>query len=126
MLLRHSIVLGIVVTLIGATAVGATRQSAPTAATVVRLRSGTPGHEVRFRGVLLVLGQPMQVVEQATPFEFQSDRRLVFAAFEPAELEGMLQLELISDTPLPAVVTAPRVMVGQRIGGVASEFVQGY
>jgi hypothetical protein len=45
----------------------------------------------------------------------------MFAAFEPAGPEGMLRLELISDTPEPAVVTARRVMVGHRIGGVATE-----
>jgi hypothetical protein len=38
----------------------------------------------------------------------------------------MLRLELVSDTPEPAVVIVPRVMVGHRIGGVATEFVQGY
>jgi hypothetical protein len=127
MLSRHSITLGTLVALIGATVVGATSQGAPTAATMVRVSSGTPGHEVRVRGVLLVLGQPMELVEQATPFEFRSDSRLVFAAFEPAGPETMLRLELmISGTPEPAVVTAPRVMVGQRIGGVATDFVQGY
>jgi hypothetical protein len=123
---HRAIVLGTLVTLISATAGEATSQSAPMPATVVRITSGTPGHEVRVRGVLLVFGQPMQVVEQATPFEFRSARPLVFAAFEPAELEGMLRLELLSQTPEPAVITAPRVLVGQRIGGVASEFVQGY
>ena len=30
-----------------------------------------------------------------------------------------------SDEPEPAVVTAPRAMVGRHIGGVATEFVQG-
>jgi hypothetical protein len=93
---------------------------------MVRVSSGTPGREVDVRGVLLVLGQPMQVVAQATPFEFRSRGRLVFAAFEPAAAEAMLRLELVSDTPTPAVVIAPRVMVGHRIGGVATEFVQGY
>jgi hypothetical protein len=93
---------------------------------VVRISSGIPGLEVPVRGVLLVLGQPMQLVEQSTPFELRSDRRLVFAAFEPAKPEAMLRLELISDLPEPAAVTAPRVMVGHRIGGVATEFVQGY
>jgi len=76
-------------------------------AAILRVTSGTLGHEVRFRGVLLVLGQPMQVSEQATPLP-------------------LLRLELTSNFPVPAAVTAPRVMVGQRVGGVATEFVQGY
>lgn len=126
MLSRQSIILGIVVTLVGATVMGATSRGAPTPATVVRVTSGTPGHEVRFRGVLLVMGQPMQLVEQATPFEFRSKGELVLGAFEPAGAGAMLRLELLSDTPEPAVITAPRVIVGQRLGGVATEFVQGY
>jgi hypothetical protein len=68
----------------------------------------------------------MRVVEQATPFEFQSHQTVLFAAFEPIGSQGPLRLELSSDTPEPAVVTAPRVMVGRHIGGVATEFVQGY
>jgi hypothetical protein len=75
---------------------------------------------------MLVLGNPMRMVEQETPFEFRSDGQLVLGAFEPAGPGGMLRLELRSETPVPAVVTAPRVMVGQRLGGVATEFVQGY
>jgi hypothetical protein len=96
----------------------------PTA--VLRVTSGTPGHEVRFRGVLLVLGQPMRVIEQATPFQFQAEGALVLGAFEPQEQGPLLRLELISNFPVPAAVTAPRVMAGQRVGGVATEFVQGY
>lgn len=94
--------------------------------TIVRVTSGTPGHEVRFRGVLLIVGRPMRVVEQATPFEFHSDRELVLGAFEPAERGATLQLELSSGEMEPAAVTAPRVIVGQRLGGVATEFLQGY
>jgi hypothetical protein len=120
---RHSLA---IVVLLALTAAKADGQQRPAAATVVRVSSGTPGHEVGIRGVMLVLGQPMQVVEHTTPFEFRADRPLVFAAFEPARSEVMLRLELMSDTPERAVVTAPRVMVGQRIGGVATEFVQGY
>jgi hypothetical protein len=37
------------------------------------------------------------------------------AAFEPVESAATLTLELVSGVPEPAVVTAPRVMVGQRI-----------
>jgi hypothetical protein len=120
---RHSIALVVLLTLTAADADG---DHGPASATVVRVGSGTPGHEVGIRGVMLVLGQPMQVVEHTTPFEFRADGPLVFAAFEPFHSGAMLRLELISDTPEPAVVTAPRVMVGQRIGGVATEFVQGY
>jgi hypothetical protein len=120
---RHSIAL---VVLLALTAAEANGQDGPAPATVIRVSSGTPGHEVGIRGVMLVLGQPMRLVEHATPFEFRADRPLVFAAFEPAQSEVMLRLELISNTPERAVVTAPRVMVGQRIGGVATEFVQGY
>lgn len=90
------------------------------------MTSGTPGHEVRFRGVILVLGQPMQLVDQATPFEFQWHGELLFGAFEPEGKGPLLRLELTSDYPRPSVVTAPRVMVGRGIGGVATEFVQGY
>jgi hypothetical protein len=118
--------LAILLTIIGATATDATISREPGSPTVLRIVCGTPGHEVRFRGVLLVLGQPMRVVEQATPFEFRSNERLVFGAFEPTKPEAMLRLTLISDAPEPAVVTAPRVMVGQQIGGVATDFVQGY
>jgi hypothetical protein len=126
MLSRHSLILGIIFTLIGATAVGAANRHAHNFPTVVRVHSGTPGHEVHFRGVLLIQGQPMQLVEEATPFEFRSDGKLVFGAFEPTVPAGMLRLELNSGPPEPAVVTAPRVMLGQQIGGVATDFVQGY
>ena len=110
-------------TLLGASPVV---EADPVPATVLRVTSGTPGHEVRFRGVLLVLGRPMRVIEQATPFQFQSEGELVLGAFEPQERGPLLRLELISNFPEPAAVTAPRVMVGQRVGGVATEFVQGY
>jgi hypothetical protein len=123
---RRSIVLGSLVTLLTATVLGATSRRTPVSASVVRISSATPGQEVNVRGVLLAMGHPMQVVQQTTPFEVRSDPKLVFAAFEPERGEAILRLELISDTPEPAVVTAPRVMVGQRIGGVATEFVQGY
>jgi hypothetical protein len=68
----------------------------------------------------------MRVIEQATPFQFQSEGALVLGAFEPQEQGPLPRLELISNFPVPAAVTAPRVMVGQRVGGVATEFVQGY
>jgi hypothetical protein len=58
-----------------------TPQHAPTA--VLRVASGTPGREVRFRGVVLVQGEPMRLVEQTTPWEFRSEGDLVLAAFEP-------------------------------------------
>jgi hypothetical protein len=95
-------------------------------ATVLRVASATPGHEVRFRGVLLVLGQPMRVVEEATPFEFHSAADLVLGAFERQGQGPLLRLELISTYPEPTVVIAPRVLIGQRVGGVATDFVQGY
>jgi hypothetical protein len=38
----------------------------------------------------------------------------------------LLRLESISNFPVPAAVTAPRMMAGQRVGGGATEFVQGY
>jgi hypothetical protein len=37
-------------------------------------------------------------------------------AFEPQEQGPLLSLELISNFPVPAAVTAPRVMVGQGAG----------
>jgi hypothetical protein len=125
MLSRRWITLGTLVTLVGATVVGATSRAAPTTA-VVRLTSGTPGHEVRFRAVLLVRDQPMRVVEETTPFEVRPDGQLVLGAFEPVGPGAMLRVELVSETPAPAVVTAPRVLVGQHLGGVATEFVQAY
>jgi hypothetical protein len=125
MLSRRTTTLGIFLTLIGATVVGASARNG-SSPTVVRVTSGTPGHEVRFRGVLLVLGQPMRLVEETTPYELRSDRELVLGAFEPTGTPAMLRLELISEMPAPAVITAPRVIVGQRLGGVATEFVQGY
>jgi hypothetical protein len=112
--------------LLGASPVVGADPVATWPATVLRVTSGTPGHEVCFRGVLLVLGQPMRVIEQATPFQFQSEGELVLGAFEPQERGPLLRLELISNFPEPAAVTAPRVMAGQRVGGVATEFVQGY
>jgi hypothetical protein len=121
---RRAVALGIFITLVGATLVWASARTG-SSPTLVRVTSGTPGHEIRFRGVLLVLGQPMRLVEQTTPFEFRSDRELVLGAFEPGP-PAMLRLELVSETPAPAAVTAPRVIVGQRLGGVATEFVQGY
>jgi hypothetical protein len=122
---RRAVALGIFITLVGATLVWASARTG-SSPTLVRVTSGTPGHEIRFRGVLLVLRQPMRLVEQTTPFEFRSDRELVLGAFEPAGPPAMLRLELVSETPAPAAVTAPRVIVGQRLGGVATEFVQGY
>jgi hypothetical protein len=123
---RRSIALASAVTLIAAATTGATPRNDAPANTVFRLISGTPGLEVPVRGVLLVQDEPMQVIQRTTPFELRSDRRLVFAAFEPAATETMLRLEMVSGDAEPAKVTAPRVMVGRRIGGVASEFVQGY
>jgi hypothetical protein len=102
------------------------QDSAAPPATVLRVASATPGHEVRFRGVLLVLGQPMRVVEEATPFELHSAADLVLGAFERQGQGPLLRLELISTYPEPAVVIAPRVLIGQRVGGVATEFLQGY
>lgn len=114
-------------TLGGATAALARNQvSAPPGAGLLRVTSGTPGHEVAVRGVLLLAGYPMRIVEQSTPFEYRSGGGLTFAAFEAVEKPAILTLELRSATVEPAVVTAPRVMIGRRIGGVATEFVQGY
>jgi hypothetical protein len=114
-------------TLGGATATLVRNQvSAPPGAGLLRVTSGTPGHEVAVRGVLLFAGHPMRVVEQSTPFEFRAEGGLTFAAFEAVERPAMLTLELRSPTVAPAAVTAPRVMIGRRIGGVATEFVQGY
>jgi hypothetical protein len=50
---------------------------------VLRVTSGVPGREVRFRGVLLVPGEPMQVIEQTTPYELRATDDLVLGAFEP-------------------------------------------
>ena len=66
--------------------------------------------------MLLVLGQPMWVIEQATPFQYRSEGRLVLGAFKPQEQGPLLRLELISNLPVPAVITAPRVMAGRRRG----------
>jgi hypothetical protein len=71
---RHSIAL---VGLLAFTAAEADGQDGPATATVVRVSSGTPGHEVGIRGVMLVRGRPMQVVEHITPFELRADRPLV-------------------------------------------------
>jgi hypothetical protein len=111
--------------LVGATDTQSQDPVAPPA-TVLRVASATPGHEVRFRGVLLVLGQPMLVIEQATPFEFHPAADLVLGAFERQGQGPLLRLELISPSPEPTVVIAPRVLIGQRVGGVATDFVQGY
>jgi hypothetical protein len=100
--------------------------STPPGLSVLRVTSGTPGQEVRFRGVSLLARQQRRLVEQSTPFEFRSLGELTFAAFEPTGSGATLTLERVSAAPEPAIVTAPRVMVGQRIGGVATEFVQGY
>lgn len=126
MRIHRSLPLGILVTILSVSAVAAASRLPRGFPTVVRIESGTPGREVHFRGVLLVQGEPMRLVEQATPYEFRSDGRLVFGAFEPTVSAAMLRLELNSATPEPAVVTAPRVMLGQQIGGVATDFVQGY
>jgi hypothetical protein len=67
----------------------------------------------------------MRLMKTDHPFELWSDRELVLGAFEPAGPPAMLRLKLLSETPAPAAVTAPRVIVGQRPGGVATEF-QGY
>jgi hypothetical protein len=126
MLSRSLLGLIAAVTLGGATAAPSRGAHTLPGLNVLRVTSGTPGHEVRVRGVLLLAGQPMRLVEQSTPFEFRSDGELAFAAFEPVGMTATLTLELVSSVPEPAMVTAPRVMVGRRIGGVASEFVQGY
>jgi hypothetical protein len=114
-------------TLAAATLAFASKPSSmPASGELLRVTSGTPGHEVIFRGVLLVAGEPMRIVEQSTPFEFRPNGELTLGAFEP-RVEGVtLRLELQTDAPEPAGVTAPRVMVGVRIGGVATDFVQGY
>jgi hypothetical protein len=111
--------------LVGTTNTLAQDHSTPSG-TVLRVASATPGHEVPFRGVLLVLGQPMRIVDEVTPFEFRSEGALVLGAFEGQGEGPLLRLELTSNYPEPAVITAPRVMVGQQVGGVATEFVQGY
>jgi hypothetical protein len=121
---RLGILLGTAV-LTGTANVGAQGSVTPLS-TVLRVNSGTPGHEVRFRGVLLVPGQPMQVVEEITPFELRLPEALVLGAFERDGHGPMLRLEFSSADSEPTVVTAPRVMVGQGVGGVATEFVQGY
>jgi hypothetical protein len=113
-------------TLGGATAASSRDGAGVPGLSVLRVTSGTPGHEARVRGVLLFAGQPMRLVEHSTPFELRSEGELAFAAFEPIGMTATLTLEVVSAVPEPAVVTAPRVMVGQRIGGVATEFVQGY
>ncbi len=125
MLAPYALILGTAVTLLEPVLDTPGQRQAATN-TVVRVTSATPGREVRVHGVLLVQGRPMQVLERATPFELRSERALVFAAFEPKESPSLLRLELTSETPEPAVITAPRVMVGRQIGGVATEFVQGY
>ena len=126
MFLRSLLGLIAAVTLGGAAEAPSRDGSRPPGLSVLRVTSGTPGHEVRVRGVLLLAGQPMRLVDQSTPFEYRSEGEMTFAAFEPVGTPAPLTLELVSATPEPAVVTAPRVMVGQRIGGVATEFVQGY
>ena len=56
-------------TLGGATAALARNQvSATPGAGLLRVTSGTAGHEVAIRGVLLLAGHPMRVVAQSTPF----------------------------------------------------------
>ena len=60
------------------------------------------------------------------PFEFHSAADLVVGAFERQGQGPLLRLELISTYPEPTVVIAPRVLIGQRVGGVATDFVQGY
>jgi hypothetical protein len=115
------------VALAGATIAPAVNEaSTPADPSVLRVTSGTAGHSVPFRAVLLRSGQPMRVVEETTPFELPSAAELTFAAFEALEPAATLRLELVSLTPERAVVIAPRVMIGRRIGGVAAEFVQGY
>ncbi|HYT87170.1 MAG TPA: hypothetical protein VEL76_00490 [Gemmataceae bacterium] len=59
---------------------------------MLRVTSGTPGYELRFRGVVLVLGQPMRLVDQATPFEFRSEGELVLGAFEPQAKGPLLRV----------------------------------
>jgi hypothetical protein len=111
--------------LVAGTLAPAPSRVAPSPA-VLRVTSGVPGHEVRFRGVLLVPGEPMRVIERTTPYELRATDDLVLGAFGPEVPGPMLRLEWISDFPVPAVITSPRVMVGRRVGGVATEFVQGY
>ena len=84
------------VTLSGASASQSRDVSTSSGVSVLRVTSGTPGHNVPFRGVLLLAGQPMRLVEQSTPFELRSERELTFAAFEPVEPAATLTLELVS------------------------------
>jgi hypothetical protein len=74
----------------------------------------------------LVADQPMCLVERSTPFESHSSGELTLAASEPQVAGVTLRLELQTDAREPAGVTAPWVMVGVRISGVATDFVQGY
>jgi hypothetical protein len=126
MLWQYSMGLLIAGALLGAGGVDWTASTGRDDDTVLHLSSSLPGREVRFQGVILVVGQPMRVVQGTTPFQWHADRPLVFAAFEPTIPDSLLRLTLESDTPEPAVVTGPRVLVGRRIGGVATEFVQPY
>jgi hypothetical protein len=47
-----------------------------------------------------------------TDAPFRSEGELVLGAFEPQEQGPLLRLELISNFPVPAAITAPRVMAG--------------
>jgi hypothetical protein len=94
--------------------------------TLVKVSSVTLGLEVRFRGILLLPGEPMRVVEMRTPAVIRTEGPLVLGAFEPLEKGAILRLDYLVGDTIPTTVMAPRVMVGRSVGGSATAFVQGY
>jgi hypothetical protein len=112
--------------LTGASLPAVSGSSAPVRGVTLRVTSAIPGRQVPLRGVVLIAGEPMRLVEQPTPFELKADARVALAAFEPQDSADTLTLEMHSGTPASAKVTAHRVMMGHQIGGAATDFVQGY
>lgn len=94
--------------------------------TVIKISSAALGLEVRIRGILLMPGEPMRVVELRTPTEIRAKTPLILAAFEPLEAGAILRLDYMGDDTIPTTVVAPRVMVGRAVGGASTAFVQGY
>lgn len=94
--------------------------------TLLRISSAALGLEVRFRGILLLPGEPMRVVELRTPMVIRTKAPLILAAFEPLEAGAILRLDYVGDDTIPTTVVAPRVMVGRAVGGATTAFVQGY
>lgn len=102
------------------------RSTHPRQAHTIVLTSPAPGHQVRFRGIVLLPDRPMRLLNGITPFEIRVPDDVVLGAFEAEDSAATLTLDYDFGVPPDARTTSHRVMMGQAVGGVATAFVQRY